>query len=123
MNPSSQKVMVVKSSRRDWIIGIVSAVLLIGFIVFGILSMSRKVAGYSITGIIVTKTFTPQPEEQVTIGKGGVHGRKLDGTYTFEVRVETENNRIYTVWVDKTVYEAFKEGDSYTFMRPPPPPR
>lgn len=120
MKPSGGKVLVVKASRRDWIIGIVAGVLILGFIVFGILSMSRQVGNYGLTGVIVSKNFVPQPEEQITVGKGGLTEHKVDGTFTFEVQVAEEGNRIYTVWVDKSVYDSHQIGATFFFMRPPP---
>lgn len=120
MNRPMPKVVVVNTSKRDWIIGIVAGLVVVGFLAIGIWTMYREVAGYRLTGTIVSKNFTPQPEEQVSIGKGGLHERKVDGIYTFEVRVESENNRIYTIWVDKTDYDARKTGEVFSFMRPPP---
>lgn len=112
-------VVVPKMSRRDWAFAISGGILLLGLILFGISQMSRGVAGSGITGIIVEKHFTPQPPEtQITIGRGGVHERQVDGTYRFIVRVPAEDGKIYTVWVDKNTYENRKIGGKFYFLRP-----
>ena len=70
-----------------------------------------------LTGQIIGKHFKPQPEEQVTIGQGGLQQRKIDGQYTFEVLVP--GDKAYTVWVEKPVFEAHKVGDRLQFLPPP----
>lgn len=113
---------VVKKSKRELLLGVLAGLLLLGIIVFGFLNMSRDVAGKGITGKITAKHFTPQaPESQITIGKGGLQQRQVDGDYRFEVFVQ-EENKTYTVWVDKKVYEAQREGDLFYFLRPAPEP-
>lgn len=106
---------------RDAALAVAAAVLVLGFLGYAIVSMSGKVTDIGPTGKIVAKNFTPQPEEQVTIGRGGLNERKIDGAYTFEVYVDSEK-KSYTVWVDKTVYEAKQVGENFHFLRPPPPP-
>lgn len=106
------------TARRDLLLGILAGALALGFLAWGIASMSRDVSGGWIEGVIVAKHFTPQPEEQVTVGKGGLRERTLDGEYTLEVRVGVENGKTYTVWVDKRDFEARKVGDPFRFPRP-----
>lgn len=111
---------VVKSSKKEAILGVLGGLLLLGAIIYGFVHTSEGVVGQGLTGKITAKHFEPQaPETQITIGKGGVKQRQIDGEYRFEVFVEAEN-KYYTVWVDKTVYEAQKEGDLFYFMRPAP---
>ena len=109
---------VLRKSKKDLVIGIVAGALLLGLIVFGLLNMSRGVSGKGITGKITAKHFTPQvTETQITIGQGGVQKREVDGDYRFEVYVQ-EENKTYTVWVDKQVYAAQKIGDLFYFLKP-----
>lgn len=118
----STKPFVVGTSKKEILLGVLGGLLLMGLVAFGFLHMNRDVAGKGITGKITAKHFTPQPmETQITIGKGGVKQRNVDGEYLFEVFVETEN-KTYTVWVDKTVYEAQQVGDLFYFLRPAPQP-
>ena len=117
---SSKTPLVVKKSNKELFLGVIGGLVLMGAIIFGFLNMSRDVAGKGITGKITAKHFTPHaPETQITVGKGGLQQREVDGEYRFEVFVEDEN-KTYTVWVDKKVYEAQKEGDLFFFLRPTP---
>ena len=122
MENPQRKIVVVRTTKRDVLIGIVVGVLILGFIGFGIYSLARNTGGGDLTGTITARTFTPQPEQQISIGRAGLQERKVDGSYTFEVSVGPEK-RIYTVWVDKEVYASHKAGDRFTFPRPPPEPR
>ena len=103
-------------SRQDIWIGAGLGLVVLVFVIFGILSMSGGVVGKTLTGTITAKKFTPQPEEQVTIGKGGVHARHLEGEYLLEVRVGKTD---YDVEVEQKTYEAKKVGEPFTFSRPP----
>ncbi len=103
------------NNRRELIISIAIAVIVLGGVLYGIMNMGGKVSGNLLTGTITAKRFIPLPEEQVTIGTQGIHARKLDGEYIFDVDVK---GHPYNVWVDKAIYEAHKVGDSYAFVRP-----
>jgi hypothetical protein len=116
--PPKKKPFVVKSGKKDLVIGIVAGALILGFVLWAIGSMGNRVADKWITGTVIAKHFTPQPEQQITIGKGGVDDRKIDGDYTFEIVADGKN---YTVWVDKSVYDSRNIGESFRFQRPPPP--
>jgi len=102
-------------TTREVVIGVCVGVAVFAVILFAVMNMGTGVTGNTLSGIITAKRFTPQPEEQVTIGKGGVHASHVEGEYVFEVRVDT---RPYEVWVDKKTYEAKKVGESYVFPRP-----
>lgn len=115
------KVVGKNTTARDVTLGVLAAALVLGFLFLAFSSMSSKVGGHGLTGTIAAKHFTPQPEEQVTIGTGGLRERKLDGAYTFEVYVAPESKN-YTVWVEKTVYEAHQIGDPFYFLLPPTVP-
>ncbi|MEA3186763.1 MAG: hypothetical protein QOD99_593 [Chthoniobacter sp.] len=114
-----KKVFVVRSTaKRDAAIGAVAAVLVLALLAYAVVSMSRGVSGKGLTGKITAKHFTPQPEQQITLGHGGLRERRLDGEYRFEVHVEP-GHQDYTVWVDKSVYDSRNVGDSFYFLRPP----
>lgn len=100
-------------------IAISVGIVLLGLVLFAISQMSCGVTGKGLTGVIVEKHITPQPAEtQITIGRGGVHERQVDGTYRFIVRVPVEDGKIYTIWVNKSTYESRKVGSKYYFLRP-----
>ena len=117
-----RKPFVVKSTTaRDAVIAVVAGLLLLAFVLWGILHMSQDVSGHSpLTGKILAKHFQPQPEEQVSVGQGGLQEKQIDGIYTMDVR--TSDGRTYTVYVEKPVYESHGPGEDLTFLPPPRQP-
>lgn len=117
-----RKVFVVKSTKaRDVMIGVVAGAALLGLLLWGIIHMSQEVTSHSLlTGRILSKHFEPQPEEQLTIGKGGLDERDIDGIYTMEV--QTPDGKMYKVFVEKPVYTSRQPGDELSFLPPPPKP-
>ena len=113
------KPFVVKSTTaRDVTIAVVAGAELLAFVFWGILHMSQEVGGHSLlTGKILAKHFQPQQEEQLTIGRGGLDQKNIDGIYTMDVR--TPDGHDYTVFVEKPVYESHKVGDDINFLPPP----
>jgi len=114
------KPFVVKStSAREVAIAVAAGLALLAFVLWGILFMAHDVSGHSLlTGTIVSKHFEPQPEEdQVTVGKGGLDEKKIDGIYSMEVR--TPDGQTYKVFVEKPVYQSRKVGDELSFLPPP----
>jgi hypothetical protein len=106
------------TTKRDALLATIAGLLILGFIVFGVVEMSRPVAGNKLTGVILEKSFAPQKERQVDFTGGRIdRTREIDGEYVLKVRVEKEN-RVYDVPVEKALYESRKVGDSITFMRP-----
>ena len=114
MKKDRAKVVAPDTTRRDILITIVGGLFALGIFVWGIASLWKTVPHNTLTGTILAKHFTPQPEEQITIGKSGFGERKLDGEYTFEVRADRDG-KTYTVWVDKRDFEARKIGDKFQF--------
>lgn len=112
-NPAPKPFTVPSTRGRDWAIGITIGVLLIGLILYAVSTMS--VSKNLLTGTITAKRFIPRAEQQVTIGKGGLHARQIDGEYILDVSVK---GHPYNIWVDKEIYEAHEVGDPYTFVRP-----
>ncbi len=114
-HPTPRQPFTLPSTRgRDWAIGITIAVIVVGLLFYAVSNIS--VRSNVLTGTITAKRFIPAPEEQVTIGRDGLHTRKVDGEYIFDVTVDSHP---YNIWVDKEIYNAHKVGDSYTFVRPP----
>jgi len=108
------------SARSELLIAIALAALLFGFLLFAFLNMGRKTAKGSRHGIVTEKLFTPQKEQQVTIGAGGVRAQEVDGEYRLTVRVgDGEAAKDYHIWVDPRVYAQHKVGDKYFFVEPP----
>jgi len=118
--PPVRKPFVVKSTTgRDVTLAILGGGALLAFVIWGILHMSQDVTGHSLLdGIIVAKHFQPQPEEQMSLGKGGLDEKNIDGIYTMDVK--TPDGHLYTVFVEKPVYDSHKPGDDLSFLPPPP---
>ena len=120
MNPPQPRVILPDTSRRDTIIALVVGALVLGFVAFGIVTMSQPHASANtLVGVVVGKQFTPQKEEQVSFSGRHLEGTKqIDGEYVLKVRVEQEN-RTYDVPVEKATYQMKDKGDKLEFVRPP----
>ena len=118
MNPPAPRVVIASTTKRDALIAIIAGLLVLVFVGYGIMQMSRPVAGNKLTGVVVGKVFTPQKEQMIDFsGRKIERTREIDGEYVLKVRVEAES-RVYEVPVEKPVYESKKEGDAMTFLRP-----
>ena len=118
MNPVPPRVVLPSTTKRDALIAIIAGLLVLVFVGYGIMQMAKPVQGNTLTGVIVGKEFTPMKERQITFsGKQLKSARVIDGEYVLKVRVMPES-RVYDVPVEKAQYEAKKEGDAMTFLRP-----
>ena len=120
MKPVPPRVVLPSTTGRDALIAMVAGLLVLGFVGYGIMQMSKPVpvSKNQLTGLVVGKEFTPQKERQISFsGKKLKSAREIDGEYVLKVRVAKEN-RVYDVPVEKTQYESKKEGDAVTFARP-----
>lgn len=92
---------------------IVLALAVIGFVVWATLSMDRVArGGGAFTGRIIAKEFTPEPAQEITVGAGGLQSQRIEGEYLLQVETP-DGQRVFNVWVDRTVYEEFEVGDEY----------
>lgn len=120
-DPTPKKTPVVQSTnRREVVIAVLVGIVLVAFLGFGITRMGKQASGASLTGTITEKNFEPFPETRISIGSQGVDRQQVEGDYTFNVRVP--GGRDYTVWIDRTIYDAKKVGDEFRFPRPPANP-
>ena len=120
MKPDPPRLVLPSSTKREALIAIVAGLLVLVFVIFAIMQMAKPapVSSNQLTGLIVGKEFTPMKERQITFsGKKLKGARDIDGEYVLKVRVMPEN-RVYDVPVEKAQYEAKKEGDAMTFLRP-----
>ena len=119
MNPTASDKPGANTKRRDTLIAVCVGLLVLAFFLFATTTITTRMSGKGLTGTIISKNFTPQAETQITLGQQGLKSRRVAGEYVFEVQVPP-NNKIYTVWVDKAVYDSRKVGDSFYFLRPQP---
>src|SRR5580700_4889634 len=117
-----RKPLVVKTtSVRVVVLAVLAGVALLALVLWAIMGMSEDVSNHSLlTGKVLWKHFQPQPEEQLTVGPGGLDEKNIDGTYTMGVR--TPDGQTYTVFVEKPDYESHKIGDDLSFLPPPRQP-
>lgn len=119
MNPSPSRPVIPNTTRRDAIVSGVVGLLVLLFVGYGVLHMSRPVAGNKLTGTVIEKVFTPQKERQVSFSGRKIESvKEIAGEYVLKVRVEPEK-RTYDVPVEQSVYDSKKVGDELTFIRPP----
>jgi hypothetical protein len=122
MNPPNPtpKVVVHGTKLRDSLIAGALALLVLGFIAYGIRHMAQPVTGNKLTGVIVEKQFTPLKEQMVEFSGRALKGTKeSEGEHVLKVRVDSEQGRIFEVPVEKSLYDLKKVGDPLIFMRPP----
>lgn len=115
MNPTPPR-----TTRREMLIAIGSGVGVLGFLIYGVMTMGRtqqKASSNTLTGKVVGRTFTPLKEDQIRVGRGGLRGESLDGEYVLKVHVKSED-RTFEVPVDAATYEAVRDGANFSFMRP-----
>ncbi len=94
---------------------VLGGVLLLSVIFFATWRSGQDLADARMRGVVVKKTFTAAPEEQITIGPNGVQTGSRDGEYRLTVRVTPDGGESedYEVWLDKTRYDAVAIGDSF----------
>ena len=120
MNPAPQPRVVLKNNTvRDAVIAAVCIAAILAVLVWGVMQLGEKPAGNKLTGKIVAKEFTPMKEEVVEFkGRHLKATRQSEGEFILKVRVDSEGGRVFDVPVSKTAYQAKKEGDSMSFVRP-----
>ena len=121
--PATPSRRVVPDTRlRDTLIAVGAGLAVMGFVIWAVVSLSRTAASSGgVEGVIVRKDFVAQPEQQITVGKGGVTSREVAGEYVLEVRVPQEiGGEVYRVYVNAAEYAAHHEGERYYFNRPRP---
>jgi len=121
MNPSPPPKVTLPSTRvRDTIIALGLALLVLGFIGYGIRHMAQPVQGNKLTGVVVEKKFVPLKEQMVEFSGRAIKGvKESEGEHILRVKVESEKGRVFEVPVEKSLYDFKKVGDALTFMRPP----
>jgi len=108
-------------TRRDTALAVICGLLVLGFIGYGVMTMSARQKPAStnmLSGKVVAKKFTPAPQEEISFGRKGLKATRTEGEYVLQVRVAGEGGRVFDVPVDASTYEAARPGDPQTFLRP-----
>jgi hypothetical protein len=109
-----------QAARRDFFIALVCGIAVLAFVIYGIYSMGskqREASRVTLTGKVISKSFKPAPEEQISFGKKGLKSEHIAGEYLLRVRVDAEN-RTFEVPVAEPTFDSVKVGDRFTFARP-----
>lgn len=122
VSPTARSRRVVPDTRRrDTLIAVGAGLLVLGFVVYAVMSLSRTAqSAGGVAGVLARKEFVAQRETQVSFGRGGMTSRNIDGQYILYVRVPEEGNKEYRVFVSERDYNAHQEGEKYYFVRPKP---
>ena len=115
--PPRPRVVVSGVNRRDILIGVLIALVGIGFIVAAIFQTGRT-PGNLLTGIVRERSVAAPRETLMTVSRKGVTEKTADTGYSLKVWVESEK-REYEVMVEKDIWEKKKNGDTLEFLRPP----
>lgn len=119
MNPPSARPIVPNTTKRDALISVVVGLLVLIFVGYGVLHMSKPVHGNKLTGTVIEKVFTEQKERQIEFsGRKIKAAKEIAGEYVLKVQVEPDK-RTYEVPVEQSVYDSKKVGEELTFIRPP----
>jgi len=115
--PQPPRIVVSGVNRRDILIGVLIALVGIGFIAAAVFQ-SAKPPGNLLTGEIRAKNAPSPRETLLTVSRKGVTEKTADTGYSLKVWVESEK-RAYDVMVMKEIWETKKVGDTLEFLRPP----
>ena len=116
--PHRPRVVVPGVTRRDVLIGVVVAVVLIGFILLAVFSTGGYQEHNKLTGIVRAHNSPGPRETLMTVSKKGVTEKTADTGYSLKIWVESEK-REYEVMVSKEDWDKARDGGKMTFLRPP----
>ncbi len=98
------------------VLGVVAGCLLLLFgIFYAITSMKHDFERARMSGVITNKSFTPQPQQEITLGTSGLQTRNIEGEFRLTVKVPQKDgpDREFTVWVPKEIYDAVEVGGTF----------
>ncbi|MEO7933732.1 MAG: hypothetical protein ABIT76_11295 [Chthoniobacterales bacterium] len=110
--PDSRRVISSGASKREIILAVLGALLVIALVGFAVMKLGNNSSETAITGQVVAKKFVPRPETQVTIGGGGVQRNDQAGLYYLSVKAR-DTQEIYSVLLSEEDYNRVKIGDTY----------
>ncbi|MEO6054448.1 MAG: hypothetical protein ABIP97_10575 [Chthoniobacterales bacterium] len=99
------------------IVGVVLiGIILVAFLIAAVFNMSSQIVESRMRGTVTAKNFTPGPEQQITVGKGGLNSREVKGQYEITVAVKQKDgsSKDYIVSnLGEKAYDAVKIGDPF----------
>ena len=115
--PPRPRVIVSGVNRRDIIIGVLVALVVIGFIAFAVLNSGGYKERNKVSGIVRAHNSPGSRETLMIVSKKGVTEKTADTGYSLNIWVESEK-REYEVMVSKEDWDKAKDGDPMSFLRP-----
>lgn len=115
--PQRPRLVVPRFNRRDIVIGLLIALVVIAFIVAAVWQ-STKTPENLLKGVIRVKNEPGLKETLMTVSTKGVKERTADTGYSVKVWVESQK-REYEVMIAKELWEKKKVGDELVFTKPP----
>ena len=115
--PPRPRVIVSGVNRRDIIIGVLVALVVIGFIAFAVLNSGGYKERNKVSGIVRAHNSPGPRETLMVVSKKGVTEKTADTGYSLNIWVESEK-REYEVMVSKEGWDKAKDGDPMSFLRP-----
>ena len=115
--PPRPRVIVSGVNRRDIIIGVLVALVVIGFIAFAVLNSGGYKERNKVSGIVRAHNSPGPRETLMVVSKKGVTEKTADTGYSLNIWVESEK-REYEVMVSKEDWDKAKDGDPMSFLRP-----
>jgi hypothetical protein len=114
---AKQPIVVPRFTKKDIILVVVLAAVIIGFITLAIVNSTQRPKN-TLVGVVKGKHSTGERETLLDVSRKGVEGKTVDTGYYLKVFV-AEENRTYDVIVERELWEQKKEGDTLSFLRPP----
>ena len=115
--PPRPRVVVPRLSRRDIIISVLLALVVLGFIAIAVFSSGGYREHNKLTGTVRAHNAPGPRETLMTVSRKGVSEKTADTGYSLKVWVESEK-REFEVMVSKEDWDTTKDGDKLSFLRP-----
>lgn len=112
MNQPESRRVIVSTSKREIILAVLGALLVIGLLGYAFMNLGSNSVQTAITGKVVAKKFVPREETQLTIGTEGVRRQDKAGLYYLSVKTN-DSGEVYSVLLSEEDYNRVNVGDAY----------
>lgn len=117
-SPAKKPVVVIPGfTRRDVIVSVFIAILVLVFIGFAIFKTGTERSPNLLRGEVVGRYAEGEKETLLTVSRQGVKSKTADTGFYLKVKVEPEG-RVYDVMVSEMDYHRYKDGARLDFVRP-----
>ncbi len=112
MNQPDSRRVIVSTSKREIILAVLGALLVIGLLGYAFMNLGSNSVQTAITGKVAAKKFVPREETQLTIGTEGVRRQDKAGLYYLSVKTN-DSGEVYSVLLSEEDYNRVNVGDAY----------